>query len=132
MKIKHNGQTQKTAVMLVNNEIISNAVKKILLSLGYKVSHDISLCVDANVAFIDSYFSVLGILKEVRVINPSLTQVLIVSGGHKMENIEFAKDVYDVISLDSHNEAEIKQKILKWFSEGQGKLLELAPEVKGG
>ncbi|GEM_PF-2204593 len=122
MDTKKNGH-KKTAVLLINNEIVSNALKSVLSGLGYEVSHDTRSCAGADIGFVGSYFAILGILKQIKTINPLLPLVLIVdSDDGEMEAVESTKDLYDVIRLKNHSEVEIKNDILRWFSEGRGKL----------
>ena len=121
MEIKN---SKKTAVVLVNNEIVWNAVKKVLEVVGFETRQDVESCEGADVGFIGSYFMLLGILRRLRSINSSLPLVLIENSENKLsENLGYGEEFYDVIQFDKYDEREVSQKLTQWFSEGQGKFL---------
>ena len=124
MLAKNKNQT-KVAVMFVNNEIILESLKKAVEKLGYEVRQDMDSCLDARFAIIGAYFAYLGIIKQLRAINPLMPVVVIESSDYKLNGFlgESGNEVYDVIHIDNNDELEISRKIQDWFSKGQGKLL---------
>ncbi len=124
MEINDTKQKKKTVVIIVNNEVILSALKKVVEGLGYEVRQGIESCGSAGFGFVGAYFAFLGILKHLRAVNSSLPLVLITNSEDKLnETPESVKDFYDIITLDSYNETDIKQKITRWFSQGNGKFL---------
>ncbi len=112
---------EKTATLLIGNEILLCAARKVLQGMGYKVQTDIESCAYADFAVIGSYFLLLGVVNQVRSINPSLPLVLI-DVPHAALN-GYSKYFYGVIHLDGSSEMDAMEKIEKWFTEGQGKFL---------
>ena len=130
MPIKDTDRKEKKALVLVNNEIILNAVKKVLEGMGYTVCRDIESSVQADVGFVGGYFLLLGILHQLHGISPSLPLVLIVDADNRLDgNEKLFNDFYDVIRLTNHDEREIAQRITSWFSEGPGKVFGQAKGV---
>ena len=124
MQTKNTDQNKKGVLILVNNEIVLKAVKKTLEGMGYEIHQDVESCKSVDFGFICSYFARLGTLNQLRTVNYLLPLILVVSADHKLDgNSKSVENFYDVIKLDSHNETDIKQKITRWFSEGQGKFL---------
>mgnify|MGYP001569740475 CR=1 FL=1 len=106
-----------TAVVLVNNEIVLNPVRRVLERRGFEVRRDIESCGMADVGFVGSYFALLGILNHIRMLNASLPLVLIISREHELGGqLEAFRGIYDVIKLDEYSEAEIGQKVSRWFT----------------
>ena len=115
---------KRTAALIVNNEIIQNAMKEILEEEGFGICQSIESCADTSVGFIGSYFALLGILRHVRSVNPALPLVLIQNDNFLLDrDFEPYNDFYDVILLKNNDEMAIKEKFLQWFSKGSGKFL---------
>jgi hypothetical protein len=124
MQIKEANLKQKTALILVNNEIILNAVKGVLEGMGYTVCRDVESSAQADFGFVAGFFLHLGILHQLHGVNPSLPLVLIVDAEYRLNgNFKLIDEFYDTIEFNNHDEKEISQKITQWFSEGHGKLL---------
>ena len=119
---------KKKAVVLVNNEIILSSLEKILEGMGCETHRDIDSCREADFGFVGSYFALLGILNHIHAVRSSLPLVLVVSKEHDLDgDLELDRDFYDIVRLDSYDEADVRQKITQWFSEEHGALL-----VQGG
>ena len=124
MQTKNTEKNKKTAVVLVHNEIVVNAVKKVLETVGFEARQDVESCQRARMGFIGAYFVFLGLIRRLRAVNSSLPLVLIESGENGLdEKPEYVKEFYDVIKFDKYDEKEVSQKLAQWFSEGQGKFL---------
>lgn len=124
MPMENTDGERRAALLLVNNQVVRSATKKVLESVGFETCQDVDSCDRANVGFVGSYFILFGILKHVRAVNPYLPLVLIVNPEYPLsEDLELNKDFYGVIELDTPGERETSQKIIRWFSEGQGKAL---------
>ena len=78
------GRKQKTALVIVNNEIVSDAIEGVLEEKGYAVSRDVESSARADVGFVGGYFLLLGILLYLRSLNPSLPLVLIVEADYHL------------------------------------------------
>lgn len=112
---------EKAVTVLVGNEILLGAAKKVLQGMGYTVRTDIESSAKSDFAIIGSYFLLLGVVNQVRSTNPLLPLVLI-DTPHAALNGN-SKYFYGVIDLDASSEMDANEKIGKWFSEGQGKFL---------
>ncbi len=115
---------KKVAVLLVNNETARNAMRDVLGGAGFEVRQDVGACQIAEVGFIGAYFALLGVVRQVRAIDPLLPLVIVRNGDHELgTELELHQDYYDVIKLDYSNEVDVRQKFSRWFSEGHGKVL---------
>ncbi len=115
------GATKKTAALLIGNEILLGAAKKVLQGMGYKVRTDIESCAEADFAVIGSYFLLLGVVNQVRSKNPLLPLVLIDVANAALNG--YSKYFYGAINLDGSSEMDAVEKIENWFRDGQGKFL---------
>jgi hypothetical protein len=115
------GTTKKTATLLVGNEILLGATKKVLQGMGYEIRTDVESCVEADFAVIGAYFLLLGVVNQVRFKNPTLPLVLIDAPNTAPNG--YSKYFCGVINLDGSSEMDAVEKISKWFTEGQRKFL---------
>jgi hypothetical protein len=116
---------KKTVVIIVNNEIAFKALKSVAAALGYEVRQDIESCGRAEFGIIDAYFAFFGIVQQIRSANPGLPLVMVVSGGNDLGALyePYFKDIFDVIRVDSYSQAQIKEKVSDWFSNGLGQFV---------
>ena len=115
------GQNMKAATALIGNEVLLHAAKKALQDIGYSVLTSIESCAEADFAIIGSYFLWLGVVKQVRALNPSLPLVLLATPPYDLNGD--SRHFFGVIELNGNSEMDAREKISKWFAEGQGKLL---------
>ena len=124
MGIEDTDKKKKKAMVLVNNEIVINAVKEVLDAEGFETRQGIESCEEADIGFIGSYFMIPGILRHLRSVNCSLPLVLIENSKNGLsEDLDYDKEFYDVVQIDKYDEKEVHRKLTQWFSEGQGKFL---------
>ena len=114
-------QNKKVVTALIGNEVLLQAAKKSLQDMGYSVLTNIESCADADFAMIDSYFLWLGVVKQVCALNPSLPLVLLATPPYDLNGD--SRHFFGVIELNGNSEMDAREKISKWFTEGQGKFL---------
>lgn len=112
---------RRTVTVLMGNEILMGAVKRVLEGRGCEVRTDLESCRKADFAVIGGYFVLLGVVNQVISKNPYLPLVLI-DVPHASLN-GYGKYFYGIIGLDEISEMNAVEKVGKWFSEGQGKFL---------
>ena len=115
------GQSKKVVTVLIGNEVLLRAAKKSLQDMGYSVLMSIESCADADFAIIGSYFLWLGVVKQVRALNPSLPLVLLATPPYELNG--YSRHFFGVIELNGNFEMDAREKITKWFTEDQGKFL---------
>ena len=115
------GQSKKVVTVLIGNEILSSAARKVLERMGYEVCTDMESVPRADFAIIGSYFLILGVVNQLRAIHPSMPIILIKAPSYELNGNR--GDFYDVIELSGSSEAEACGIIGKWFTEGHGKFL---------
>ena len=120
MSVKQN-QNKKVVTALIGNEVLLQAAKKALKDMGYSVLTNIESCADADFAIIGSYFLWLGVVKQVRALNPSLPLVLLATPPYDLNGD--SRHFFGVIELNGNSEMDAREKITKWFTEDQGKFL---------
>ncbi len=114
-------QRKRTAVVLIGNEILSGAVKRVLGGMGYEIRGDITSAVDADFAVIGAYFLLLGVANQLYSVNPSLPLVLLHAPLYPLGR--HGKHFFGVIELAGHSEMEACEKISEWFTDGPGLVL---------
>ena len=113
---------KKLAVVFENNEIVLNAVRKVLEGLGYEVRRDVESARHADIGFVGAYFALLGVVHQLRQMNALLPLVLIVNSDQKL-CLQSAKDFYDIIHIQTRDQGRVRDRVARWFSEGQGRFL---------
>src|SRR5690242_11664540 len=95
---------EKTVTVLMGNEILRGAAKKVLHKLGYRVRTDLASCANADFAIIGAYFLLIGVVKHVKALNPLLPLVL-VDTPHAAMNGD-SRYFYGIIDADGSSEMD--------------------------
>ena len=114
-------KNKRMVAVLIGNEILSSAARKVLERMGYEVCADMGSVPRADFAIIGSYFLWLGVVKQVRVLSPSLPLVLLATPPYELNG--YSRHFFGVIELNGNFEMDAREKITKWFTEDQGKFL---------
>ena len=115
------GQNEKVVTVLVGNEVLFGAAKKALEGMGCAIRTDVQSSAISGFAIIGSYFLWLGVVKQLQSLNSSLPIILLATPPYELNGD--GGHLFGVVELNGNSEMDAREKISKWFTEGQGKFL---------
>ncbi len=119
---------RKTATVLMGNEILLRAAKKVLQRMGYGVRTDLASCGEADFVIIGGYYLPLGVVNHVLAANPSLPLILMDTPHASLNG--YSKYFYGTIGLGEVSDMNATDEIEKWFAGEKGRLLTEKKEMR--
>ena len=114
----------KKASVIMQDEILLNAVKKAAEKIGFVVAQDVSSTWQADFVIFDTYFFQLGLGNILKKESPQLPLILITREGElSAKGLSPHIDFYDTLTVKDHNSSEMSRQITEWFSKNAGRPL---------